>query len=1560
MKYVFSILVFFICTTLNAQWRKLYSNTDTNSFTFGASFYTQSSGFFANTKWVGFTTDTGRTILQRPINMSNIDLNGFSLSGIPVFTPRDVKAFNKDTLIVTARFGLNPIIVKSTNGGITWKVVYYENVFIDFENYFSTISFPDNGNIGFVCTGFKILKTNNRGETWQTVYTQGTDDLQDIIFLNTSLGFGVTPNKIVKTINGGVNWATYSNFSFEISSFDAIGEQRLFVNTLDGDNLYSENGGQTWTIANTLVGQARGYIDYINDSTGYLTNTGTVYQTRNRGKSWEIMETTPSNIATYSMQFYFYDLQQMWAFGGISNIWHTSNGGGISLPSALFEAVTSSVCTNNTIQLVNQSHNGYSYKWYRNNELLATSYNTSYSIISGVDTIKLVVEKQGIKDSLIRIITANPNTSISLNSIPKNDSSCNTISVDIPNSKTNVFYQLGRGGVFNSPIQGTGSIITLTFSVPFEEESTSTFTVRAYRSNECGPQTDSQRHVITVLPTAIPVTAIPDTICTQNVFYVKVINSRSDYFYWIDNTLPKVSGNGGIIELPHRALNDNYGGEAYKTYPIAIRAAHKTLGCGGEGWDQTGVDMTGRRGYAKFDIYGFDWFIKDTLVLRNQSTQLSSSLWKFSTGSNVSTSSLNNPSNIIFNTEGYKEVKMISYTSEGCSDSAYRIIEVFKKEANTPQGSICTSSLPGNSVDSLLGTQYFVSRSIIEDKYGNRTIAGGYTDLIFAPGPRGVEEIFVAKFNKTGQKLWFLRSEFSAENGSSYTIAEQAFTDSLGYTYVLGRSYNSTQFKIYQTDITYQLPKACVFILKISPSGRLIWLKDFHYADAPLFPLATFVKGGNNDFYLITYLEKGYPLYSGNELIFDNSQQESGIMLHMSLDGKIIRKRTFPAFYSPVNPNYSNNGNYTDVAQPLYTKNKLLTFYSELNSAEIQGNTVDDIQIPYNTDSIKSSLYVFDTASFKFKAFKPIFKESTDGIKTGVNSETFTVDSLGNYYVSFRSFQDIEPSSGDYSFDTLKPKDFIYSYDSTGKIRWAKVAEGLHPSNMISTNGNKLKIGGRNYSQYFHGSIFYGNQSPTYDSVRKTTILYNQNSFTGLGSKGIGSLDLVMATVNSNTGELTDLLHFGSPQEDESMVFSKGHGDQLWVAGTVGSNWLDVDVNTPSDSVSKVYTYKLPVNNSCITNFDSEPSFVKIDIPPTSVQCIDSLFKIKWSSRGVNKVRLLYKLTGSNNYALLKDSLDASLESFQFNAAQRNILGLINFKIEAINQPYTDTNSISIYKKVSPAVTITASTTTFCYGTNVTFTATPVNGGSNPGYRWIINNVVYSTSGNTYTTNQLQNQSVIYAELLRNDTEPCLLTTYAKSNEIIVTVTPGTLVPAISISGNAVVNTGQQTIINSSIVNGGTSPKYQWQDSTGPLLWQTIQGAINPSINYTPQKTGDKLRCILTSNQSCVTQFNAVSTPITFTVNVPTAAPSLIISGQSVRIFPNPASNTVFIDSLLLADRWQSLEIISIDGKRSLVQYSLVNQTKISIDISNLPSGLYIIKLTKKNGSEYYFKLLKQ
>src|SRR4029078_3020272 len=110
-----------------------------------------------------------------------------------------------------------------------------------------------------------------------------------------------------------------------------------------------------------------------------------------------------------------------------------------------------------------------------------------------------------------------------------------------------------------------------------------------------------------------------------------------------------------------------------------------------------------------------------------------------------------------------------------------------------------------------------------------------------------------------------------------------------------------------------------------------------------------------------------------------------------------------------------------------------------------------------------------------------------------------------------------------------------------------------------------------------------------------------------------------------------------------------------------------------------------------------------------------------------------------------------------------------------------ESNPITISSSsVDPDVSISASTTSICDGTSVTFTATPINGGSNPSYQWQVNGVDKGTDSDKFTTSTLKDGDV-FTVIMTSDLA-CVSTPTAESNPI--TISSSSVDPDVSISAS--------------------------------------------------------------------------------------------------------------------------------------------------------------------------------
>ncbi|MEA1874396.1 MAG: PKD domain-containing protein, partial [Bacteroidota bacterium] len=120
-----------------------------------------------------------------------------------------------------------------------------------------------------------------------------------------------------------------------------------------------------------------------------------------------------------------------------------------------------------------------------------------------------------------------------------------------------------------------------------------------------------------------------------------------------------------------------------------------------------------------------------------------------------------------------------------------------------------------------------------------------------------------------------------------------------------------------------------------------------------------------------------------------------------------------------------------------------------------------------------------------------------------------------------------------------------------------------------------------------------------------------------------------------------------------------------------------------------------------------------------------------------------------------------------------NTAGTYEVSLIATNLAGNDTKTKTGYITVNPnlpvSVSITADQNDVCDGTNVTFTATPTNGGT-PTYQWKVNGVGVGTGLTTYSNNTLNNSDVVTVEM--TSSLACVSGNPATSNAVNMVINP--------------------------------------------------------------------------------------------------------------------------------------------------------------------------------------------
>jgi hypothetical protein len=180
--------------------------------------------------------------------------------------------------------------------------------------------------------------------------------------------------------------------------------------------------------------------------------------------------------------------------------------------------------------------------------------------------------------------------------------------------------------------------------------------------------------------------------------------------------------------------------------------------------------------------------------------------------------------------------------------------------------------------------------------------------------------------------------------------------------------------------------------------------------------------------------------------------------------------------------------------------------------------------------------------------------------------------------------------------------------------------------------------------------------------------------------------------------------------------------------------------------------------------------------------------------------------------------------------------------------------TMTVSNSLPAGVSIMPSQNPFCPGTIVTFTATPVNGGSSPVYQWKVNGIYVGSNSPTFTYVPAQGD-IITCSMTSN--LPCVTGNPALSNQIVMTA--GQDQPAsvtVSASSNPFCP-GTNVTFTATPTNGGTAPVFQWFVNGIAVTMATP----NISYAYAPAE-GDTVYCLMTSNQACVYNNPALSNKI--------------------------------------------------------------------------------------------------
>ncbi len=395
------------------------------------------------------------------------------------------------------------------------------------------------------------------------------------------------------------------------------------------------------------------------------------------------------------------------------------------------------------------------------------------------------------------------------------------------------------------------------------------------------------------------------------------------------------------------------------------------------------------------------------------------------------------------------------------------------------------------------------------------------------------------------------------------------------------------------------------------------------------------------------------------------------------------------------------------------------------------------------------------------------------------------------------------------------------------------------------------------------------------------------------------ALSSIYSGVNAPTLHLTNILAIMNGYQYRCKV-SNQFGNVYSTAATltVGTGVIPT-IQINASSATTICANETVIFNAAITDGGTTPSYNWL---------------INGVSQGINSPSI--SLSGLNNNDVISCQLTSSS-----NCAL---------------PPLVNSNSITmtVNPMLTPSISILANPgTSICNGTAVTFTATPVNGGSTPSYQWKKNGSNVGSNSPVYVDNAIANGNTISCVL--TSTETCVPSPIATSNTYTMTVT-NLVTPVVTIAANpgTTICAGTNVTFTATPVNGGGAPQYQWLKNGVPV------GTNSNTYNDNGLVSSDQITCILTSNVQCVTTSLDTSNLLIMTVN-PSLTPVAIISvspsdticsGTSVTF-----TSSVTNQGTSISYTWKKNGTITVSSSASYTTSGLLNGDVLTLIINTTP-----------------------
>lgn len=517
---------------------------------------------------------------------------------------------------------------------------------------------------------------------------------------------------------------------------------------------------------------------------------------------------------------------------------------------------------------------------------------------------------------------------------------------------------------------------------------------------------------------------------------------------------------------------------------------------------------------------------------------------------------------------------------------------------------------------------------------------------------------------------------------------------------------------------------------------------------------------------------------------------------------------------------------------------------------------------------------------------------------------------------------------------------------SNGGATWQVVYSSANKLITLSVVGNNVWVGGEN-RRIFKSS----NSGVTWSDISINNVNWNlaiskiqfinsnigwasieNHSFNGntLYFKTIdGGINWLTISITSTGTGLSDFEFL-----DQNLGYAIGPN---WFAKTInGGNTWQLQPSSTSMSGNKIKTIlsnKLAVINNnglFISTTGGQSNSINANLQNSNV-CQGSNVILDYNILGTFNTNNIFNVELSNNQGnfssptILYSFTNTGSNSININIPNSVIAGnFYKLRIVALNPSLisNETNAFSITSAPNIDVSIAPINILICPNQSVTFTATPINGGTSPTYTWKKNGIVVGTNLATYSDNSLINGDIVWAEMVSN--QSCAST-----------------VPAISVPSNIEVTQIDDLFIQAidNILSASTDLGVQWYRNGQP-----IPGAT--SEFYEATQTGFYQYSVTINGCTVMSEIYNLET-----LSIDEITNSL----GAITIYPNPSADKVNVVSNIYTI--EEVRLFNLNGQVILTSKS--NDLNHSVDISDYSQGVYILEVRTTDGLEK-FKIIKK